>query len=212
MFDLIYQNIYKKPYKKKEGQTDATRNAKNEKICVEIDYDKLAEAVVKANIEAIKQYKQLEENQIEEQDIAWRKIVGDVPYEGDNKFYKAIDKVVLPSIVCWKLATFKEKNITRDYGLRALYKMCCSFLLFLYEWFFYALAICVPICILFLQKHLFAPVIALGTLILFILIARMIRVAKLEKKNCKDKKLVLSTFNAIVSFTAMVFAIVAIIV
>ena len=123
-----------------------------------------------------------------------------------------IDKVVLPLIVCWKLATFKEKNITGDYGLRALYKMCCYFLLFLYEWIFYILAIYAPIYIMFLQKHSFIRIFTLEIFVLFVLIARTIRVARLEIKNCKDKGLILSTFNAVVAFTAMVFAIVAIIV
>ena len=69
MFDLILQYIYKKSCKEKESQVVIDENIKNEKISVEIDYDKLAEAVVKANIEAIKQYKQSEENQVEEQDV-----------------------------------------------------------------------------------------------------------------------------------------------
>ena len=108
------------------------------------------------------------------------------------------------------------ENATTENATYALFRMCNEYLLSVYQYAFYFLTLCIGICIWNYDEvsKLFSIRIGgyVGLGILFFIIAQTIRVAKLEAANSQNKETITTIFNSIVSFTAMVFAVIAVIV
>lgn len=181
----------------------------NRKQTVEIDYDKLANAIVKAqdkaNTETIKDAiiaakKELKTKEIEEQKQKteqWQKTIG---YD-KNKTEWINDF----NIFC-KLLIIKKKEVVEDFANNALLKIAISFLYWLLEYILYFLCIVVAtLCIVNYSHVLLAITILLD--ILAFTIARIVRVARFEIDNINDKNYLISIISTSVSVFALLVTI-----
>lgn len=218
MFDLIIQNFHKQHCKKKEEikeQSNTTTPSK-ENTVVEIDYDKLAEALMKAEAKMQMEKQKKEKEEHERMQMQWEKALKCSRYRGDKKILKFLDWLTRPIRIIFGLVTFRKKNATTENATYALFRMCNEYLLSIYQWSFYFLTLCMGICIWNYDEFSKLISIKIGGYvclgILFFIIAQTIRVAKLEAANSQNKETITTIFNSIVSFTAMVFAVIAVIV
>lgn len=218
MFDLIIQNFRKQHCKKKEETKEQsnTTTSQKENVVVEIDYDKLAEALIKAETKVQEENQKKEKEKHKIMQTQWEKALKCSRYRGDKKILKVLDWLTRPFRIIFGIVTFKKKNATTENATYALFRMCNEYLLSIYQYSFYFLTLCMGICIWNYDEFskLFSIKIggyaSLG--VLFFIIAQTIRVAKLEAANSQNKETITTIFNSIVSFTAMVFAVIAVIV
>lgn len=181
----------------------------------EIDYDKLADAIVKAqkiikddeNEEIKEQEKQKREN--------WQKAIGYKKYDDDKaKFYvKAGHRVRNFFSVLFHFIFFSEKKATTDtvtFGLlqmttSGIFKLCSTILILL--------------TLLFILKSFamiqenefifkFQPI-YLGYALPTFMFSKFFKIASFEIVNLKDRNYVIAIFSATTCFFAMVFALIA---
>lgn len=178
---------------------------------IDFDYDKFAEAIIKAEnkITEEKIRKQKEEN--DEFQKNWEKALG-LKQNDQNEILKEIFQFwnVFIGII-----TFKKKNIIGENAIYILFKLINSFLLGLYQLILYL------ITIILTKNYIINPIISktfsvknlyLAVLILFSFIfAQLIRIAKLEMENSTDKDAIMSVFNAVIAFTAMILTVITVI-
>lgn len=218
MFDLIIQNFHKQHCKKKEKPEEQsnTTTPPKENVVVEIDYDKLAEALTKAEAKMQEEKQKKEKEEHEKMQIQWEKALKCPRYRGDKKILQFLDWLTRPFRIIFGLVTFRKKNATTENATYALFRICNEYLLSVYQYAFYFLTLRMGICIWNYDEFskLFSIKIGgyVGLGILFFIIAQTIRVAKLEAANSQNKETITTIFNSIVSFTAMVFAVIAVIV
>ena len=178
---------------------------------IDFDYDKFTEAIIKAEkkITEEKIRKQKEEN--DEFQKNWEKALG-LKQNDQNEILKEIFQFwnVFIGII-----TFKKKNIIGENAIYILFKLINSFLLGLYQLILYL------ITIILTKNYIINPIISktfsvknlyLAVLILFSFIfAQLIRIAKLEMENSTDKDAIMSVFNAVIAFTAMILTVITVI-
>lgn len=178
---------------------------------IDFDYDKFAEAIIKAEnkITEEKIRKQKEEN--DEFQKNWEKALG-LKQNDQNEILKEIFQFwnVFIGII-----TFKKKNIIGENAIYILFKLINSFLLGLYQLILYL------ITIILTKNYIINPIISktfsiknlyLAVLIIFSFIfAQLIRIAKLEMENSTDKDAIMSVFNAVIAFTAMILTVITVI-
>lgn len=192
-------------------------NKKPQKIIVkqEIDYDKLADAIVKAqkiikddeNEEIKEQEKQKREN--------WQKAIGYKKYDDDKaKFYvKAGHRVRNFFSVLFHFIFFSEKKATTDtvtFGLlqmatSGIFKLCSGILVFL------SLIFVLMSFAMMKEKELifkFQPE-YLGYAVPTFLFSKFFKISSFEVANLKDRNYVIAIFSATTCFFAMVFALIA---
>lgn len=182
-------------------------------VKTDINYDKLAEAIVKA-YKTIKTTEEKEsEKQSKEERKEWLNIIGYKEYsEGENWLLKKWhsmknDFATLKCIFTFKAKDAKTPRLTFELirlGTGLIYGLC-EFLLYLLGAFFvvspFVLQDTIPIDYAY---------IALGFLSVFF--ARIIRIAKLEVENIKDKELLNMIFSANMTFWGVILAVIAIII
>lgn len=213
MFGLLIIKNKDKP--KNNESIEHNDNAQN-KIVVDIDYEKLADAIVHAShkIEQEKEEKLQEEQSIQKNN--WELALKCKRYNGTNVFHKIFDCLTRPFRTIWGILTFRKKDATFENATYALFRMCNEYLLASYQYLFYFLTLCCGICILGYDVVSQYVNIGIGVyisfLVLFLIIAQTIRIAKLEAMNSQNKETIKIIFDSIVSFTAMVFAIAAVLV
>lgn len=222
MLDLIIQNFHRRTCKKKQkqaAQSNATATPQ-ENVAVEIDYDKLAEAMIRAE-EKLESHKiQRNKELYEQQQLAWEKALKCQRYQGDNLLIKILLALIFPLRAIWGIIFFRKKDATTDNATYALFRICNNCMLWTYKWAFYLIAIgCAAVII-----DTICPLVSLemqatdgltGYIcigLLCLIIGRIIRIAQLEAKNLQDKNAITVLFNALVAFTAMLLAIAAVIV
>lgn len=184
-----------------------TATSSKESVTLEIDYDKLANAIVKANEISEEQKVKSEKAKQEQRQTDWRKALLGKKYDKGTSndapnYWETF----------WGLMLFKKEYATGDNAVYALLKLGGCFLLFLYEYLFYFLSY-VPIKIAIGDFSLSLSQLTkvgacFGLLLLFLIIARVIRVARLQIKNCENGQFVVAAFNSLVAFTAMIFTII----
>lgn len=176
----------------------------------DIDYDKLAEAFVKAQ-KKIKDTEEKEiENQLKDDRKEWLKIIGYVEYPESEKWLlkrwhsAKNDLAIFKSIITFKAKDAKKPRLTFELirlGTSMIYGLS-SLILYIIALFF--------LCTLFLLTG-FDKVYSLLAIPAF-LFARIIRIAELEVENLKDKELLNTIFTANMTFVGVILAAVAIIV
>ena len=188
-------------------ETNSSRSA--EYITVNIDYEKLSNAIVSAH-NRIESKKRLAE---EESTKTWRKKLGWVDYSHERnifkrKFLETINWIV---VFCRILST--KSKYTSDTHVTDI------FLQFLLQLIFSALSVSSFILSIALATHWISHfldsflsniffVIFVGALILFGFIARK---AAAEIESIRDIQLVISILSAVTSFIAMIIALIALV-
>lgn len=178
----------------------------------DIDYDKLAEAIVRAHHQ-IKEQEEIEaKNKKISEDQEWHKIIGCTNYHGDEKWIQRLWHEVLNNMsVLISLFTFRKKDVkdTRlSFGLMQLGSMAVYGI---FEWALYILAI---FCIVFMVFAVMAKrafwTICLSLIWGFVavLLARIFRIAKFEIENLKDKEMVNMVFSANMAFIGVIFTVI----
>lgn len=179
----------------------------------EIDYDKLADAIVKAQID----FKVYEKNEAEKQEEIdrknWRKIIGyeviDQNWTWRKKKWQAIknDWATLKSVFTFKVENAKTPRLTFELmrlGTGMIYGIC--------EWTLYLLGMFFIVSP-FISKDAFLLNYGnIGLGFLSILFGKIIRIAKLEVENVKDKEMLNMIFSANMTFVSVILAVIAIVI
>lgn len=231
MLEFLLKLTHKKSCKKEQCpyiQKQEPAPAENtiqipEKIVAEIDYEKLANAIVEANKKIEEKKKEKEREEYEQQKANWQMaLLGE-------KFNK--DKEPTNWQIFKGLLFFKKENANCNNVIYVLFKVVDCSLLLLYEYVLYALglfslAYFLPYKIIAKFSKYFLPfslilnlpiksiyiMTASVVLIVFsVIIARIIRVARLQISNSENRQLVAETFNSLITFTALIVAIITMI-
>ena len=193
---------------------------------IDFDYDKFTEAIIKAEKKITEEKIRKQKEEDDEFQRKWEKALGLKQYEKNNiknRFLRIFN--ILIGII-----TFKKENVVGEHGIYVLFKLLSSFLLGAYQFVLYYFSIAYPIIKtinvfinnnflnqtlsniwIFICENKNYIFIQLGISILSFLIARLIRIAKMEIEESKDKETIVSIFNTIIAFTAIVLATIAII-
>lgn len=179
---------------------------KRRKQQFEIDYDKLADAIVKAqekaDKETIKQavidaqyelYKRETEQQ-EAKKKEWQQTLG------DNNL-KAFFKIL-----------FMKKDEAKTFSANiTIMKMLLTGIYYIFEFFLYFLIVGI-IVVAFLEKTFFSICSASFFLVIGVLIARIIRIARFEVEHIDDNKYLTTLFSSMLSLLAVIIAVVSVVI
>lgn len=188
--------------RKKSKNNNIQTRAQN---VIEIDYDKLAEAIVNA-------HQQIDKNRIIEQERKrkeelkeWHKIVNYREYN-DNLGKIKIVLCNIRNAMCgfWALITFKRENVQNDFTTFSLLQFATEILFNIIKWFFYITSLLILLYAIQNSKFL---LIVYG--LLSYTFARIFRIASFEIANIKDRQYIIAIFSAITSFIALIIAIIA---
>lgn len=180
------------------------KSKKQQYIKTDIDYDRLADAIVKAHERIAKTEAKEKENQEKAEHDEWFNIIGYVEYpENENLLLKICQSVKNDVAIFKSVITFKAKDAKKPrlsfelirYGTSSIYGIC-KVILYLIALFFFS----VLIWGVGSNK-------AYGLLsIPIFLFAHIIRIAQLEVENLKDKELLNTIFSANMAFVGTVLA------
>lgn len=180
-----------------------------------IDYDKLANAIVKAQkeideesiktaiIEANKEIKKEKLAEKEKLQAEWQNIID---YDEEASSFKN-DMKVLKSIFCMKkenAITLVANNLLLKLSLIGFYRLL--------EISFYILAVISIVLAVKFYTNSLAIGFAVLTIVIGVMFARIIRIARFELENIEDKNYLASLFAAVMSFLAVIIAIVTLVV
>lgn len=179
---------------------------KRRKQQFEIDYDKLAEAIVKAqekaDKETIKQavidaQDELDKREREQQEAKkkeWQQTLGD---NNLKTFFKIL---------------FMKKDEAKTLSANnTIIKMLLIGIYYIFEAIIYFLIIGF-IIVAFLEKTLFSVCIAIFFLTIGLLIARIIRIARFEVEHIDDNKYLTTLFSSMLSLLAVIIAVVSVVI
>lgn len=184
----------------------------NSQINLDIDYDKLAEAIVKANDIIKKAEKEKIENEYKKNRDEWDKILGIVEFPNKKYFFiwKYIVKFwynlknfwhILKTIICFKEDYVKYTNVTYR-----LFQLVSCFLLWIYKWIFY----CFSFSYFFSFLKNFDNLNFLLLFFVFFIIGKVCRISGLEVKSLNDKKRIIDISTVLFTFTAMLFTVIGV--
>lgn len=175
---------------------------------VRIDYDKLAEAIVKANLKTDEELKELEENEREELQQKWENVLG---YNDD---LKGKEKICNNLKIFWNILFFKKENVLTLVANNALLKMILAGLYIIIEILLYTFAIfgIGIIVVLFINKNYGSGIMAILVPFISFTIARIVRMARFEIDIINDKNYLATLFAAIISFVALIASAIAIVI
>ena len=176
----------------------------------EINYDKLAEAVVCATerLEEKKDKKKEEENNL--QKAEWDRILKQKMYPENKKWLqRKLHQFRNEFMAYIVLSFFKEKNTRDAIATLTLIRLATETMFSCVKWilYFFSIMFIYSFCVNSANN-----VILLAFAFLAWTIARIIRIAVFEIKKMKDSNLILNIFSGSISFVALIVAIVAIVV
>jgi len=178
----------------------------------EIDYDKLAEAIVRANITLKEQEKADENNTIDAKVKEWNKIIGVKDYPDSEKFFKRkIHEIRNDISLLLHIVFFKEKNAKYDVATFGLLQMATICVFSLCKLILYVLTLLFLVATFFTLSNkewifYFNPVYLLYAFLTFFF-SRIFRVASFEIKNITDRNYLIGILSATTCFFAMIIAI-----
>lgn len=178
----------------------------------EIDYDKLAEAIVRANIILKEQEKADENNTIDAKVKEWNKIIGVKDYPDSEKFFKRkIHEIRNDISLLLHIVFFKEKNAKYDVATFGLLQMATICVFSLCKLILYVLTLLFLVATFFTLSNkewifYFNPVYLLYAFLTFFF-SRIFRVASFEIKNITDRNYLIGILSATTCFFAMIIAI-----
>ena len=171
---------------------------------LEIDYDKLADAIVKAQIIAKEKEQKIQEEKKAQENEAWRRQFG---YE-EGKPGTRITSFA-------RLLFVKKKDIKGDRATFALLQMSAELILAIAKWalyLFFAGCLLVPFYAYCTKQPLSVGETITGVLmgILAFIYARMLRIAEIEIDNLTDREYLNTIIASITALIAMVVSIISI--
>lgn len=181
--------------KNSKNNQNISKKSSNQNDVVHIDYDELAKAMIKAQEEV----KQHEEQEKKENHKKWQQKLGvKNPPTRLNNFCCGLKLFIFPK-------KYYSDNMN---GTEFLMSTFVSVSFWLIEWFLY-LMIIVGICNkVYLTMKIGFIIYLLG----FLIFARIFRMARIEIDNLKDDNKIISIFSAVITFIAMVFTVISVII
>lgn len=177
---------------------------------VEIDYDKLADAIVAAH-ERI----QKDTTRMSAEDIRrWQEVIGRKDYSHIKNRIKRACLNGINFVRCTlKLLFLKKKDAKTDRTTFVLLKTLLVDIFSLAKWFLYLLAFSLTLSSFYDTAQQKIGVTFNGLYIFYALfawiVARMFRLAALEVDNMEDRNYLLAIFSSVTSFVAMTLALIA---
>lgn len=176
------------------------------------DYQKFADAIVKAQLEVKEKDDELNKQKIEETKIEWQKIIGYKEYSDDKKwFIKRLYELKNSIVMFWHLLFFKKKNAKYDVATVAILKLFLSVIFGIFKFLLYVLTIALFVSSFysFAEKVFAFNGLPLCYAFLSFVIARLIRIAQFEIENMKEREYLIGILSAVTSFVAMLLALLA---
>ncbi|HJD23829.1 MAG TPA: hypothetical protein H9694_06760 [Firmicutes bacterium] len=174
----------------------------------EIDYEKLADAIVAAHERIEKDA----EHKAERETKHWKELIGRKEYSHEKNRVKRACLNGANSIRCTlKILFIKKKDAKTDRGTFVLLKTLLVDIFWLAKWFLYLLSLGLIFSSFYdLAQKSFA---FNGLYILYALfawiVARLFRLVALEVDNMEDRNYLFAVFSSVTSFVAMILALVA---
>lgn len=185
---------------------------------VTIDYDKLAEAIVKAN-KIIKEDEQnLALKQKEQENKEWNETMGYKIYPEDETGIKKVFHSILNSIVvCWNTFNLNPRKIKDDTVVFLLMQsVVSSFFSVLKIILYLGAALFLLLFVLsFFPDYAWSishKILSLVICIFLFIYGKMFRLAALEIDNMTDRQYVVGIFSGLSAFLALIVAIISLIV
>lgn len=179
----------------------------------DIDYDKLAEAIVKAH----KKIKSQEEKETEDKRNAerqeWLKIIGCKDYPDNEKWLRRkrhefkSNCAVLKSLFTFKRKDAKTPRLSFELmrlGAVAVYGLC--------EVLLYLFALLLSVSAVMANENIAEMCFFFAYGFVAVLFARIIRIARFEIDNIKDREMLNTIFSATMAFIGVILAVIALIV
>lgn len=194
--------------RKSKGNVNKSDNKKIDSR-TEIDYEKLAEAIVLAQ----KKVKELEEQEEENKELSgnkWSAVRGYKQCTSSNGFKKIIYHIRNAIVIIFNILFLTPKltsNDANDALIRFIYKTFMK----LIKWGFYGLSIFLFGFAIYSIVNKQIPFVILGFLYSYgsYLFGRMFQFAIVEIEYIEDKNYVVSLFSSLASFIAMILALIA---
>ena len=179
---------------------------------INFDYDKFAEAIVNAEKKITEEKIRKQKEEDEEFQIKWEKALWfkkiKTKYHIINFIY---NNFLLYLIVCFRIMIFNKKNTTKENAIYILFKILNIFLLWTYQIILGLASIISLYYLLTIHSNYFWNIVSILVVFFSIIIIRLIRIAKLEIENSTDKDVIMSVFNAVIAFTAMILTVITVI-
>lgn len=198
--------------KKNQNNRQVTKCCKTTEI--HIDYDKLANAIVKAQkkVELVnyRAIKEKEKDEIKK----WHESMHQKEYKDDKKiFLKEIHSLRNALVGIWFLFTLKKEKIRTDYITFNLLRLACSSIFALLSFILYIITLLILGYLIYdgLMTNVLKgmqPYCVFGA-IGSLLFASLFRIASLETEKMDNRDKLTSLFSATTCFLAMIFAFIA---
>ena len=181
-----------------KNQTVAN-NSNNVSNKPEIDYDKLAQSIIKAHLEIdkikIDMQKKQEEKAKEERKQNSRKLIGYKEYpDNENVLFKILHSLRNFLVMLIHFIFFKKENVKSDSTTYAIIQTTTSGIYGLIKWVFYTLAL-----VMFLKSFLYFDGQSIMVNPYFVF----------EIENIEDRNYMFSIFTGTTSFFAMLLALIS---
>ena len=179
---------------------------------IDFDYDKFAEAIIKAENKITEEKIRKQKEEDEEFQRKWEKALWFNKIKTKCPIINFIyNNFLLYLIVCLGIIFFKKKNILKENATYILFKILNIFLLWTYQIILGLASIISLYYLLTIHSNYFWNIASILVIFFSIIIIRLIRITKLEMENCTDKEAIMSVFNAVIAFTAMILTVITVI-
>lgn len=175
----------------------------------EIDYEKLAEAIVLAQ-KKVKELEEQEEENKESSGNKWSAVRGYKQCTSSNGFKKIIYHIRNAIVIIFNILFLTPKHTPNDAN-DALIRLLYTGFIKIIKWIFYAFSIFLFGFAIYsiINKQLSFVILGFLYSLCAYLFGRIFQFAIVEIKYIKDKNYVVSLFSSLVSFVAMILALIA---
>ena len=199
---------------RKKNRQNNTTNIETVNVEANIDYDKLALAIVKAQqiVKAENEKARVEEAEAKKKD--WHKVVNFVEYPDNEAWHKKAIHTIRNFLCTFcTLLTFKKKSATEEHITYNLLRLCGSSIFGIIKWILYWFTICFLFSSFFTiqQRTIYFDfnLYYIGFSVFSFIFARIFRIASYEIENSNDRQSIISVFSVTTCFLAMIFALIA---
>ncbi len=181
------------------------KNPENNFVVREIDYDKLAAAIIKAHDKIEKNKKQEEVKEQEQARRNWREVTG---ITAKNKALKILQTL-------WFMILFPfvpKKKFVNDYATSALLIEATRMILGVFQLLFLAItafSLVATLNVFNFKEWQWNNLLFISTLLISWIFYGLLRMSRAEISNMNDKQLLMAIFSSVTSFVAMILALVA---
>ncbi len=182
---------------------------------VEIDYDKLADAIVKAH-NHIKEQERIEQCDAQKQlETKWDEAIHYKKYpETRNIFLRGIQEIRNTIVTFLSVIFFRKKNAKNDIVTFGLMRIAISSIFGIIKWVLYAAATILLIVSFYSfskAEWIMQPINILYSFVVFVF-ARLFRIAAYEAENMHDKQNLIGILSALSAFLALIVAMISLVV